>query len=206
MVRLLFHMAPTDTLSSMTTTAHDILIRPWLLSDSAAIGQILAQGWKQAYSGFMPDEELGPRIDPEKRRIEIEDWLSTDFDPNRELLLVAECDARVVGFVGARTGDRDGLGAAGKIPLLYIASDMQRRGIGRQLLREAAQWLNSTAPGPVVVSAFEQNPFRRFYDAIGGQVAKRIDVKVGAHSWPVVLYLWPSAEALQNGVGSPGIA
>lgn len=184
----------------MTTKALSILIRPWRLSDSAAIGRILAQGWKQAYSGFMPEEELGPRIDPEHRKTEIENWLSAEFDPKQEALLVAECDAQVVGFVGVQIGDRDGLGAASKIPLLYIAREMQRSGIGRQLLHEAAEWVKTSAPGPIVVSAFEQNPFRGFYNAIGGQEAKRIDVKVEALTWPVVLYLWPSPEALQSGI------
>ena len=113
----------------MTTKAPNILIRPWRLSDSAVIGRILAQGWKQAYSGFMPEEELGSRIDPEHRKAEIENWLSTEFNPQQELLLVAEHDAQVVGFIGARIEERDGLGAASKIPLLYVAPELQRSGM-----------------------------------------------------------------------------
>lgn len=207
MVCLLVHKVkrstPAKRSTNMTEKTLQLLIRNWRLPDSEAVGRILAEGWRQAYSGFMPEEELRLRINPENRKAEIESWLSGEFDPDRELLLIAERDGRVVGFVGARIGDHDGLGAGGKIPLLYIASDMQRRGIGRRLLHEAAGWLKTNAPGPVVISAFEQNPFRGFYDAIGGQVAKRIEVAVGAFTWPVVLYLWPSPEALQNRVGSP---
>ena len=54
---------------------------------------------------------------------------------------MAEYDAQVVGFIGARIEDRDGLGAASKIPLLYVAPELQRSGIGRRLVHEAAEWL-----------------------------------------------------------------
>lgn len=186
----------------MRSRRENLTIRHWKLSDSASIARILAQGWQQAYGGFMPKEELGPRTDPAHRETEIQNWLSTEFNYREEMLLVAEVDGQVLGFIAARLGDKDGLGAASKIPLLYVDPDMQRAGFGRRLLLEAASWLESHAPGPVVISAFEQNPFRHFYNAIGGQEAKRIMVKVEKQEWPAILYLWSSLQALREGIAA----
>jgi len=186
----------------MTLPLPDLLIRPGTPSDSAAIGRILADGWRQAYSGFMPKTELGPRTNPDHRAREVGAWLSTEFDPNAELLLVAEQAGDVTGFLAARLGDRNDVGSVAQVTLLYVSPEHQGRGTGRQLLLEAAGWLMIHAPGPISIGAFEQNPFRSFYEAIGGVVVKTVMVRVEAQEWPVVVYLWPSPGALQEGIRS----
>ena len=184
----------------MTLSLPDLLIRLGTPADSTGIGRILAKGWRQAYSGFMPESELGPRIDPDYRAREVTTWLSSDFDPIRELLLVAEQDGKLFGFLAARLGDRNDVGSVAQVTLLYVSPEQQGRGIGHQLLLAAAEWLKTHAPGPISIGAFEQNPFRSFYEAIGGVVVKTVMVRVDAQEWPVVIYLWPSAEALQQGI------
>jgi GNAT superfamily N-acetyltransferase len=151
----------------------------------------------------MPQDEIGLRSDPAYRTKEIEHWLSTEFDSRTEMLLIAQAGDRIVGFVAARLEDKDGLGATSKIPLLYIDRTLQGAGIGRRLLLEATSWIEERKPGPVVISAFEQNPFRGFYNMIGGQEAKRIMVRVDKKEWPVILYFWPSVQALRDGIGAP---
>ncbi|MEE1657996.1 GNAT family N-acetyltransferase [Microvirga sp. CF3062] len=182
----------------------DLAIRPGTPADSAAIGRILAQGWRQAYSGFMSRAELGPRVDPDYRAQEVGTWLSTDFDSSTELLLVAERAGKVMGFLAARLGDRNDVGSVAQVTLLYVSPEKQGRGTGRRLLLEAAEWLKTHAPGPISMGAFGQNPFRSFYEAIGGVVVKTVMVRVDAQEWPVVIYLWPSPEALQEGIRTRG--
>ncbi len=182
----------------------DLEIRSGTVSDSAAIGRILAHGWRQAYAGFMPDDELGPRVDPAYRAKELETWLSTEFDTNGELLLVAEHAGRAAGFLAARLGDRNDVGSVGQITLLYVSPESQGWGIGKRLLLEAIGWLEAQAQGPISIGAFEQNPYRPFYDAIGGVVVKQVMVRVDAFEWPVVVYLWPSPQALREGILAKG--
>lgn len=188
----------------MRLTSSELLIRPGTAADSTSIGRILADGWRQAYSGFMSKDELGPRIDPDYRAKEIGTWLSTEFDPGAELLLVAEQAGDVTGFLAARLGDRNDVGSVAQVTLLYVSPRTQGRGTGRKLLLEAAEWLKTRAPGPVSIGAFEQNPFRPFYEAIGGVVVKTVMVRVDAREWPVVIHLWPSPQALQEGIRARG--
>lgn len=148
----------------------------------------------------MSETELGPRVDPDHRAREVGAWLSTEFDPSRELLLVAERTGETMGFLAARLGDRNDVGSVAQITLLYVSPEQQGQGVGRQLLLEAAEWLKTHAPGPVSIGAFEQNPYKSFYETIGGVVVKKVMVRVDAREWPVVIYLWPSPEALQDGI------
>lgn len=152
----------------------------------------------------MSKNELGPRIEPDHRAREVAAWLSTEFDPNAELLLVAEQAGDVTGFLAARLGDRNDVESESRVTLLYVSPEHQGRGTGRQLLQGAAEWLKVHAPGPVSIGAFEQNPFRSFYGAIGGVVVKTVMVRVDTREWPVVIYLWPSPEALQEGIRNKG--
>ena len=173
--------------SPMTLPLPSLLIRSGTPADSTAIGRVLAHGWRQAYSSFMTESELGPRVDPDHRAREVEAWLSTDFDPSKELLLVAAQDGEILGFLAARLGDRNDVGSVAQVTLLYVSPDNQGQGTGRQLLLEAAEWLKMHAPGPISIGAFEQNPFRSFYQAIGGVVVKTVMVRVDAQEWPVVV-------------------
>ena len=171
-------------------------IRPHTRTDADRIAEILAAGWRQAYSGFMPPEILEPRIDAGRRKTEIAEWLDDEFDPEIEALLVAEDAAGLTGFIHIELGDKAGLGATGIVNLLYVDPGAQGRGIGRALMAEGTRWLLQRSPGPLVLSAYADNPFRHAYAAMGGLEAKQIVSRFGAHDLASVLYLWPDPHIL----------
>ena len=173
-------------------------IRPHSLDDAEAIADILADGWRVAYSSFMPPELLAPRADRPTRRAEIAEFLEHEFDPRIEHLLVFE-DGAVEGFVHIVCEDKAGLGAAAHINLLYVTPSRFGRGIGRQLMRAAAEWLEARDAGAVVLSAYALNPYRQFYARIGGVEVKAAEVEFGQHRLDVVYYRWPDARALREG-------
>jgi GNAT superfamily N-acetyltransferase len=176
-----------------------MLIRPHRRDDADRIADILAAGWKQSYSHFMPAAFLAPRIDPEWRRAEIAGWLDEDFDPVREAIFVAEDDDVAVGFIHMELGDKGDLGATGIVNLLYVDEQTQRRGVGRALMAAGARWLLDTKPGPLVLSAFDGNPSHFAYDALGGVAAKRVTSDVYGEPIGSVLYLWPDPRVLLSG-------
>lgn len=177
-----------------------VAVRSWRPADIPSIACILAGGWRQAYGAFMPPEVLASRADPDHRTQEIGGWLTGDFDPAGEALLVAETRAGVQGFVAIRLGDKEGLGTAGYVPLLYVDAAAQRQGLGAALLLAGLDWLEARAPGALAIPAFAQNPYRGFYDAIGGTVAKTVTAKVDDHAFAVVQYFWPSLDAVRRGI------
>jgi GNAT superfamily N-acetyltransferase len=180
------------------------LIRHLEPSDADAIALILAEGWRQAYSAFMPERLLAPRIDVERRKAEIAEWLATDFDVATETILVAVEDGVVTGFVNVVVGDKDGLGAAGFVNLIYVLPDRQGHGQGRALMAAAAEWLGKRATGPLALSAYEQNPWRSFYDRLGGQPVRRKTVDLDGHALQTILYVWPNPAVLTH-IGRSGV-
>ncbi|RYE07569.1 MAG: GNAT family N-acetyltransferase [Hyphomicrobiales bacterium] len=167
-----------------------MIIRPHRRDDADRIAEILAAGWQQSYSHFMPAPFLLPRIDPARRKIEIAEWLDDDFNPAAEALFVAEDGGNILGFIHMELGDKGELGATGIVNLLYVDPPAQQRGIGRRLLAAGVRWHQEQAPGPLVLSAFVNNPSRFAYDALGGVEAKRVVSQV--HDEPIesALYLW----------------
>lgn len=166
-------------------------IRHHRADDSDAIAEILALGWQQAYSGFLPAEIIAPRADVAARRAEMREFLETDFDAESEAMLVADSGDGLAGFAHMMLGDKGELGAVGQINLIYVRPEWQGRGIGRALLRDGAQWIAERASGPLAIAAFAENPFHAFYARLGGTIARRVPVEVGGFATESVIYLWP---------------
>ena len=176
-----------------------MLIRPHARADADRIADILAAGWKQAYSHFMPASFLAPRIDPLYRRAEIAQWLDEEFEPDGEALFVAEDAGNIGGFIHMVLGDKGDVGASGHVSLLYVDPAQQRRGIGRALMAEGVRWLIAKAPGPLALSAFADNPHRFAYNRLGGLEAKRLKPLIDGAEVETVIYLWPDPSVLLSG-------
>jgi GNAT superfamily N-acetyltransferase len=174
-------------------------IRPHCRDDADRIAEILADGWRQAYSHFMPKGFLTPRIDRAYRRAEIAQWLDEEFEPDVEAVFVAEERGTIYGFIHMVLGDKGDVGAAGHVSLLYVDPPLQGQGTGRALMAEGARWLISKATGPLALSAFEQNPYRAAYNAMGGTEAKRLTPVIDGAEVKTVIYLWPDPSVLFSG-------
>jgi len=173
-------------------------IRPYTLADSDAIADILADGWRASYGGFMPADILGPRADRAARRVEIREFLTGEFDPEIEHILVFE-DGAVDGFVHIVLEDKADLGAEAHINLLYVTPDKFGRGIGKQLMVAAAAWLDERVSGAIVLSAYALNPYQRFYARIGGSLVRTAALQFEGQTLDVVYYQWPDAKSLSAG-------
>lgn len=176
-----------------------MLIRPHRRDDADRVGEILAAGWKQAYSHFMPQSFYLPRIDPAYRRKEIAAWLDDEYEPETEALFVADDGGAVTGFIHMILGDKGETGSAGYVSLLYVDPPQQGRRIGRALMAEGARWLIAKAPGPLALSAYADNPYRVAYDKMGGTQVKRLRPVIDGTEIETVIYLWPDPKVLISG-------
>lgn len=172
-----------------------MLIRPHRRNDADRIAEVLADGWRDTYAAIVTPEYLDYQSDRVRRRSEIAAWLD-DFNEGAEAIFVAEREGEVVGFIHMELGNKASLGSSGYVNLLYIDKAAHGRGIGKHLMSAGARWLVESEPGPLVLSAFELNPHRAFYAALGGIEVKRVlnDIS-GAKVWSV-LYLWPDPSVL----------
>ncbi len=71
--------------------------------------------------------------------------------------------------------------------LIYVATDRLARGIGRILLGDLAARLAKAGHRNLILWVFAENPYRRFYDRLGGE--------------PVAKAMWNTGESVLSELG-----
>ena len=142
-------------------------VRVATADDAAAIALVHVRSWQVAYRGQLPDEVLDNLSVEQRTRFWAEGWWS--LDPTRRLLLVAERDDAILGFVGVGPSRDDDAGAAtGEVYAIYADPDAWGQGVGRRLMQRALDELRSAGFTDATLWVLESNGrARRFYE-IGG--------------------------------------
>ena len=168
-----------------------ITYRPATPADADRIAALHARSWQETYRGIMLDGFLDDEVEAER----LEEWRNrfAEQPPNRQII-VAEDGQQLVGFACVLTGSDPVYGAL--LDNLHVASSYKGRGVGRSLIKQAADWVQQREPtSPFYLWVYEQNhPARAFYDGLGAinQEAVR-----GEHGI-VLRYVWPDTRKLTN--------
>lgn len=173
----------------------EVAIRRGVIEDAAEASRMHARTWKVSYRGLVPDallDGLAPsRWENGWRR----GFESTD--PTRTVH-VAEIGGRIVGFAGsgrARAGAPPGY--AGEVYAIYVDPDHQGKGIGRILLKKAAEGLAERRLVPVIIWTLFDNPRSRgFYESRGGTVVAERTEPFDGYELHEVGYGWRDAAPL----------
>lgn len=172
-------------------------IRPATASDARAIADIHYAGWQVAYDGVVSDEQMAAKL-PERR---VAFWQARIAEPS-DVVLIAEDEAGTVqGFVYAgdvldhdiRSGQLAGFDC--EIYSLHCRKDVQGRGLGRLLMAATARAFQSRGRTALMLWAYRDNAYRKFYEKIGGEaIAEGFDDDI-----PDVAYGWPLAKLITLG-------
>ena len=119
-------------------------------------------------------------------------WQTVYLSPkSHDVTYVAEDDSMgIVGFVICGE-DRDNDPAyKGEIIGLYILQNMQRRGIGKQLMLAAVKELKSKNLDSMIVWVLADNPSRQFYKKLGGEQVQKRKITLGGSQFEEYGYGW----------------
>jgi ribosomal protein S18 acetylase RimI-like enzyme len=165
--------------------------------DAAAIARVQVETWHTTFRGTLPRDFLaGINLESQTPR-----WEEELNDPARaSFLFVAETgDGEVVGFASCgpeRKGDAD---FGGELYAIYILEAFQRAGLGHALTLAVVERLDAAVFGSMLVWALEVNDAgRRFYEKLGGRLARTGSITRGPHTFPTVGYGWPDITALRE--------
>ncbi|MBD1577762.1 GNAT family N-acetyltransferase [Vibrio sp. S11_S32] len=171
-------------------------IREAEFTDYTQIAQLHASNWQQVYAGILDDDYLQNQLLDERKAI----WQTRLTHPslNQGILLI-EQDDQLCGFVCLYGNHSFELGTM--IDNLHVAKDYRGKGIGKQLLAEAATWANKHFSDiGLYLEVIEKNyAAKGFYHSIGGTHA-------GDPMWnapdgsqvPCQTYTWASPKHLQQ--------
>jgi GNAT superfamily N-acetyltransferase len=162
-------------------------IRKAVEADLPVIAEIHLKGWELAYGAFLPADQLGA-MQPEKRLPLWQGWLA---DP-KKLILVGSVGNEIDGFLlggpvkdhDIRKGHLSGFDC--EIYSLHARERVQGKGLGRALIGAAATHWAEAGKSALMLWAYSDNAYRKFYEKIGGElIAEGIDDGI-----PDVAYGW----------------
>lgn len=177
-----------------------VVLRPARPDDAQAIARVQVAAWRSTYRGLVPDEFLdNMEEDPEK-------WLNAirrdDGTAQASFVIVAEdASGGVIGYAAAgreRTGDPR---YKGELHAIYILEERQRQGIGKRLVRAAAQGLLKRGHSSMLVWVLAENPFRRFYESLGGRRLRNGTVAIADAEFEMWAYGWDDVRRLAEAGG-----
>lgn len=171
-----------------------MIIRPAREEDLPAIARVHVDTWRTTYAGLIPDDFLASLSYESRKQM----WRETITDPEgRSSLFVAHDPAgRVVGFASCGA-ERDGDPLyTGELYAIYVDQMAQGKGIGRALVQSAARDLTKRGHASLLIWVLANNPYRLFYEALGGVAFKHKDITFGRATLAEVAYGWPDIQSL----------
>ncbi|GGL02590.1 GNAT family N-acetyltransferase [Deinococcus radiotolerans] len=137
------------------------LIRAATPADAPGIAAVHVQSWAETYAGLMPDDFLTRMTSPETQARREVFWTGNIAD-GQDAVLVAEDAGQIVAFASAGTA-RDHPGFDAELFTLYSLKAAQGAGLGRDLLRRAAQAMQARGAGSLALWVLDTNPTRHWY-------------------------------------------
>ena len=170
----------------MTRHVHIIPAKP---DDAEAIARVHVDSWRVTYRGIVPDSvldslDVASRADVWRRAI------NDTITPQR--VQIAVIDSReVAGFVASgreRTGDFPDY--TGEIYAIYLTTNWQGIGLGRDLFLAGIHALREQGHEAILLWALTENPSCGFYRRMGGNPIATQLVTMGQKTLEETAFGW----------------
>jgi GNAT superfamily N-acetyltransferase len=174
-----------------------VFVRRAVPDDLTGMARVHVETWKTTYRGIVPDERLD--------RLTVESDIAGGFGrwlrepPAGVAIFVALTRAdKIVGFALACPPREPEPDFSGELGAIYVRKAHQGRGVGTALVRDAARHLLHLGRTSMIVWVLEQNPYRRFYERLGGVVVRKRmrDSRLAGVPLPEVSYGWKDIRRL----------
>ncbi len=165
------------------------LIRQAVEKDLPGMVKVRVETWRSAYRGLVPEPFLDS-LSNERIVDRWRDWLFLKPPPNNAAFVAEEGQAGIVGIAICGPEAESHPIYAGQVFVLYVHPGFQRRGIGRRLMRVCAAHLAKEGMCSLLVWVLRDNPYRAFYENLGGSQLREKQVRIGDVYLPEVAYGW----------------
>ncbi|THF83618.1 GNAT family N-acetyltransferase [Deinococcus sp. KSM4-11] len=145
------------------------LIRPATPDDAPGIAHVHVMGWRETYTGLMPEDFLARMTDDDMRTRRTAMWLDR-LSGDRGGVVVATTARGVVGFAAVGP-PRDHPGYDAELGALYTLREVHGYGTGRALLQAAAQAAWNGGARNLALWVLDVNPTRAWYARQGAREA-----------------------------------
>ncbi len=177
-------------------------IRPATLNDAETLARIHVAGWHESYGGIVPQEYLDS-LSVDSRTKDWQRWLSSGEQFNTFLAFENEAPC---GFISCGKLRTPPPGMSPVRPLytseiygIYVLKEHWRKGIGKALMRAAAEDLRTRKHRSLCLWVIEKNKNAvAFYQKLGGQRCGKKDVEIGGRNLREICFGWRDTGALTS--------
>ncbi|MFN3233198.1 MAG: GNAT family N-acetyltransferase [Alphaproteobacteria bacterium] len=152
-------------------------IRQATEDDAEAIARVQAKTWESTYGDLLPPSAISAQFHPRS----VGNWRRILRGPQGRLVLVADADDDIIGFVSGGTSRDPKAGFNAEIYALYVLEVWQGWGIGRALFEACRNQLMADGHDKLMLWVLVGNLAAGFYERLGGlTIAERDDLVGGA--------------------------
>ena len=176
-------------MSARTPDRGAVTVRRATSSDLTSVARVHVETWKATYRGIVSDDWLDAlKVESDIAR-GFGQWLARPIPGWAQFAAIDSLEG-VVGFAaGGPESDHDPE-FTGELGAIYVLKSFQGRGFGRKLTAEIARHLLGTGHHSMLVWILEANPYRRFYEKLGGVPVRTKMARVAGALLPEVAYGW----------------
>ena len=119
-------------------------------------------------------------------------------EPNSVTLVACNIDGGIVGFLCGGAERTGRLGCEGELYAIYLLRPAQRQGLGTVLVQHFVRELRVRGFASMAVWVLAANPFREFYEALGGKVVAEQQIERGGQSFTESAYGWQNLNTFRD--------
>lgn len=153
----------------------EVIIRNITEEDIPHVVEIQIKGWQTAYEGIIDSEFLSAMNKEKNIEQRKKDYMLGHFR-------VAEINDEIVGFCryDEVVVSVDGDGFDSELMALYVKPELKKQGIGKSMFNYVINDLKSKGKNKMILWCLKENyPSRKFYEKMGGIIAKEHDIEIG---------------------------
>jgi GNAT superfamily N-acetyltransferase len=166
----------------------DFNIRPARAEDASEIARINHETWIRTYEGILDPATIQARSLDEQVRLWKEQLA---FENPSERRFVAETNGMLVGYTGGGRNPDKNSPFQSELFGIYVLYDYQKKGLGQEMMKELAAWLLVKGHSSMLVWIMRENPYRRFYEKLGGSLLEQTrELDYGGKKVTVICYGW----------------
>jgi len=174
-------------------------IRKATMADIPALARVHVDTWKATYKGIVSNtiiQNLTYEVG-EQRFLTV---LQKHADEATCYVAEKEPD-KIVGFAIGGLERSKNPKYRGELWGIYVGREYQRQGIGKRLVSTVVEKLLSLNINSMLVWVLKNNPYRTFYETLGGQQVGEKSTKLGQEDLIEISYGWENLRKLYDGRG-----
>lgn len=163
-----------------------MIIRQATDEDVTGIAHVHIKTWHSTYKGILPDEYLDSLTIENRKK----NWLRNLHTLHSVVYVAINNIGEIVGFIAGGPVQYWANDFQAEIYTIYILQSYQRQGIGKQLLKPIIQNLIEKKYENIIIWALQDNPYRAFYQSLGGIQVSSKEITVSGKALTEVAYGW----------------